>query len=151
VPGAKVLKSQRVHKLIIDSDVFINCPILKNHGSATLTIAMKNLMGVVWNRREWHVKDLHQCIADFSAYRKPDLNVVDAFRAMKQNGPRGKSLNDVVDLGAQLISKDMVTIDAAAAKLLSKTPQSIRYIRFAHEMGIGRMDLEKLNIKRISI
>lgn len=150
VPGAKAIKTQKVHRLVTESDVFINMPVLKSHGSATLTIAMKNLMGVVWDRRGWHVSGLHQAIADFAAFRKPDLNIVDAYRVMKQHGPRGTSVNDVISLEAQLISTDMVAIDAAAAKLLNKTPQSIKYITLAHEQGVGNMDLEKLNIKKIS-
>jgi uncharacterized protein (DUF362 family) len=37
---------------------------------------MKNLMGIVWDRGYWHRNDLHQCIADFATFRKPDLNIV---------------------------------------------------------------------------
>lgn len=44
------LKSTTEHELILDCDVFINVPILKNHSSAELTMAMKNLMGNVWDR-----------------------------------------------------------------------------------------------------
>ncbi len=47
VPDGKILRNVRVHELIMDSDVFINVPILKDHGSSRLTIAMKNLMGAV--------------------------------------------------------------------------------------------------------
>ncbi|MFW5701776.1 MAG: DUF362 domain-containing protein, partial [Bacteroidota bacterium] len=54
IPKGKKLKSAKVHELILENDVFINIPVLKNHGSAKLTIAMKNLMGIVWDRRYWH-------------------------------------------------------------------------------------------------
>src|SRR6056297_1856983 len=104
IPSGKSLKKAKVHELILDSDVFINVPVLKNHGGAKMTISMKNLMGIVWDRRYWHQNDLHQCIADFAAYRQPDLNIVDAYRVMKQNGPRGTSVNDVTTMKAQLIS-----------------------------------------------
>ncbi len=89
IPGAKRLTSAKVFERLMESDVFINVPVLKHHGSTTVTIAMKNLMGVVWDRRFWHRNDLHQCIADFCLYRKPDLNIVDAYLVMTQNGPRG--------------------------------------------------------------
>jgi uncharacterized protein (DUF362 family) len=62
VQGAKNLTNAKVHELILESDVFINVPILKSHGSTKLTMSMKNMMGVVWDRREWHKNDLHQCI-----------------------------------------------------------------------------------------
>lgn len=143
------LKSTKVHELILQSDVFINVPVLKSHGSAQLTIGMKNLMGVVWDRGYWHRNDLHQCIADFTSYRKPDLTIVDAYWVMKQNGPRGVSVNDVLTMKSQIISPDIVAADSAAAKLFGVQPKEIGHIRLANEMGLGEMDLSKLSINRI--
>lgn len=146
----KSLTKAKVHELILDSDVFINMPVLKHHGSAKLTIAMKNMMGVVWDRGYWHRNDLHQCIADYSTYsKKPVLNIVDAYYVMKQNGPRGVSAQDVVMMKSQIISTDIVAADAASAKLFGVEPDDIPYIRIADSMGIGKKDLSKLNIKRI--
>lgn len=151
VSGGKVLKEVRVHELIMEADVFINVPVLKNHSSTKLTVAMKNLMGIVWDRGFWHANDLHQCIADFAGFRKPHLNVVDAYAVMKQNGPRGVSVDDVLTMKTQLISTDMVTVDAAAAKLFGHSPEEIGYIRIAAAQGAGRKDLDKLNITRITL
>ena len=147
--GGKRMQEAKVHELILESDVFINVPILKHHSSSGLTISMKNLMGIVWDRRYWHQNNLYQCIADFSLWRKPDLNVVDAYSILKRNGPRGVSEADVVMLKSQLISTDIVAADAAAAKLYGKEPDTIPYIKIADEMKIGRMDLSKLRINRI--
>ncbi|MDR1810983.1 MAG: DUF362 domain-containing protein, partial [Prevotella sp.] len=47
LPNGKKLKEAKVHKAILDSDVWINLPILKHHGGANLSISMKNLMGIV--------------------------------------------------------------------------------------------------------
>lgn len=149
VPGAKTLKSARVHELIISSDVFINVPILKDHGSTGLTMAMKNLMGIVWERGVWHTTGLHQCIADFTAYRKPDLNVIDCYRIMTQNGPRGTSAADVQMAGSQVISADIVAADAAAAKIFGTDPSTMKYIKLAAEKGLGEMDLSNVEIKKI--
>ncbi|MDP2207236.1 MAG: DUF362 domain-containing protein [Bacteroidota bacterium] len=151
IADGKTLKNTKEHEIILSSNVFINVPILKSHSGTTLTIAMKNLMGNVWDRRYWHRTDLHQCIADFATYRKPDLNIVDAYWVMKANGPRGVSIEDVVTMKAQLISTDMVAVDAAAAKLFGLNPDDIGYIRYAAEMKVGIKDLDKLNIKRITV
>lgn len=151
IPQGKVLKNTKEHEVVLSSDVFINVPVLKNHGGATLTIAMKNLMGNVWDRRYWHRNDLHQCIADFATYRKPTLNIVDAYLVMKTNGPRGVSTDDVVLMKSQLLSTDIVAVDSAAAKLFGLKPEDIRYINIATEMKIGRKDIENLNIKRITV
>ena len=149
IAGAKVLKEAKVHEKILEADVFINVPVLKHHGGATLTIAMKNLMGIVWDRRYWHRNGLHQCIADFCKFRKPDLNIVDAYRVMKRNGPRGVSTKDVVLMKSQIISTDIVAVDAASSKLFGKEPDEVKYIKLAHEMNIGEKNTEKLNIDRI--
>jgi len=149
VKQGKKLKSTKVHELILDSDVFINVPVLKHHSSTELTIAMKNLMGNVWDRGYWHRNNLHQCIADFTSFRKPDLNIVDAYYVMKRNGPRGVSDGDVVLMKSQIISSDIVAADAAATKLFGLEPTEVSYIKLASEMNLGIMDLSKLNINRI--
>jgi uncharacterized protein (DUF362 family) len=151
VPMGRRLTEARVHEALLDADVFINVPVLKHHSSSMVTIGMKNLMGVVWDRWYWHRNDLHQCIADFASFRKPDLTVVDAYTVMKRNGPRGVSVNDVVPMKALLISTDFVAADSAAAKLFGLEPADIRHIQIASEMKLGRMDLKKLSIKRIKI
>ncbi|MFY9117541.1 MAG: DUF362 domain-containing protein, partial [Dysgonamonadaceae bacterium] len=116
VPKGKNLKSAKIHEAIVDSDKWINVPCLKNHGGAQLTISMKNYMGIVWDRGYFHANDLQQCIADICTYEKrPVLNVVDAYRIMKTNGPRGKSPSDVVLAKGLFISQDIVAVDTAAA------------------------------------
>ncbi len=149
IKNGKRLKKEKVHELILDSDVFINVPVLKHHSSGRLTIGMKNLMGIVWDRGYWHRNDLHQCIADFTSFRKPDLTIVDAYRVMKRNGPRGVSKDDVVLMKSQIISSDIVAADAASAKLFGMEPSDIAYLNHAVEMKLGRTDLQNLNINRI--
>jgi len=150
IPNGKKLKSTKVHELILDSDVFINVPVLKSHGSARLTISMKNLMGVVWDRGWWHRNDLNQCIADYTTYlKKPTLNIIDAYRVMMKNGPRGVSEADVSLMKSLIISPDMVAADAAATKMFGISPDDVPYIGIADSMGIGSMALDKLNVHRI--
>jgi uncharacterized protein (DUF362 family) len=148
VKQGKKLKKAKVHELILESDVFINVPILKHHSSADVTIGMKNLMGIVWDRGYWHSNNLHQCISDFASFRKPDLTVVDAYYVMKKNGPRGVSKNDVITMKSQIISTDIVAADAAAAKLFGVDSAKIDHIRIADEMKIGTMNLDNLSIYR---
>ena len=151
IPQGKSLKEAKVHELILDSDVFINVPVLKHHSSADLSIAMKNLMGVIWDRRYWHRNDLHQCIADFTTFCKPDLNVIDAYRVMMKNGPRGVSEKDIVTYKTQIISSDIVAADAAAARVFGSDPENIGYIKKAGDMGVGNYNLADLNINRIKL
>ena len=150
VPKGEVMKDAKEHELILESDVFINVPILKDHSSARMTIAMKNLMGVVWDRGFWHRNGLHQCIADFVSYRQPDLNIVDAYRVMRRNGPRGVSIDDVTTMKYQIISDDIVAADTAAAKIYP-SDEKVPHIQMAAKKGYGQADLSKLKIGRLKI
>jgi uncharacterized protein (DUF362 family) len=151
VSKGKKLKDAKVHELIINSDVFINVPVLKSHSGATLTMGMKNHMGIVWDRGFWHRNDLHQCIADFATYKKPDLNILDAYRVMKRNGPQGVSVDDVILMKSMVLSTDIVALDTAGAKLFGMEPSSIPYIAKAAELGVGTNNLESISISRLVI
>ena len=151
ISKGKSLTKAKEHELIHESDVFINVPILKNHGSARLTVSMKNLMGIVWDRRSWHRNDLHQCIADFASYRKPDLNIVDAYRVMLRNGPKGVSVADVSTMKYQIVSDDMVAADSAAAKIFGTSAEKVGHIKIAGNSGYGEADLTKLKIGRFKL
>lgn len=149
IPEAKRLTKTRVHKSLLESDVLINVPVLKHHFSSQITIAMKNLMGVVWDRNAYHSKGLHDCIADFCLYRKPTLNIVDAYRVTMANGPQRAREQDLQMMKTLLISPDMVAVDAAAAKLWGIDPEKIGHIRIGAEKQLGNMNLDQLKIERI--
>jgi uncharacterized protein (DUF362 family) len=152
IPGASILKKAKVHELILESDVFINVPVLKHHSSTKMTATMKNLMGNVWDRGFWHSNNLHQCIADYATFeKKPTLNIIDCYQVMMRNGPQGVSVSDSVNMKAQIISTDMLAADTAAASMIKMSPEQIDYIPLANKKGIGRMDIENLNIHRIKM
>lgn len=151
VKNGKKLVKAKVHELILSCDVFINVPILKHHSGAQVTVSMKNLMGIVWDRGYWHRNDLHQCIVDFTPVRKPDLNVVDAYRVLMKRGPRGVSAEDVEIKGSMILSRDIVAADAASVKIFGVEPSTIPHIRLADQAKIGVMDLTRLSINRIKM
>ena len=156
LPRGIKLKSTKVHEAILDSDVWINVPVLKNHGGAKLSIAMKNHMGIVWDRGFFHKNDLQQCIADVCTLEKAAvLNVVDAYRLMKTNGPRGKSEADVVLSKGLFISQDIVAVDTAAATFFNQAREmpleSVGHLAKGKALKIGTMDITKLRVKKIKI
>ncbi len=153
LPNAKSLKKMKMHRLIRECDVFINIPILKHHGGAHMTCCMKNLMGIVSKdtQRYFHSSGLHQCIAEVCAYRKPDLNIVDAYRVMTKRGPRGVDLSDVVIMKYQMLGTDPVALDTAAARLIKFRLSRIGHIRIGESLGVGTTKLNNLNIKRITV
>ena len=128
-------------------------PILKVHGGAKLTCCMKNLMGTVSKEyhRYFHRHGLNQCIAECCSFRKPDLNIVDAYRVMIKRGPRGIDNSDVKLLRYQMGGTDMVALDTAGAATLNVPLRSIGHIAVAKSIGLGTTDLKSLNIKRIDL
>jgi uncharacterized protein (DUF362 family) len=152
IPGGIKLKSAKVHEILLDTDVFINVPILKDHNSTRMTCCLKNTMGIVWDRGYWHSNNLHQCIADYALYeKKPALNIIDCYNVMVKHGPQGVSKEDIVQMKSLIITTDWVAGDTAAAKMLGIDPQKIDYIPIANKMGIGNMNLDSLEIKRIKM
>jgi len=152
IPSGQRLKIAKVHELLLDTDVFINVPVLKDHGSTRMTCSLKNMMGVVWDRGYWHANDLNQCIADYALFeKKPALNVIDCYNVMVKHGPQGVSKEDVVQMKSQIITTDWVAGDAAAAKMLGVDVEKVEYIPIAHKMGLGNMKLDSLNIRRLKM
>ncbi len=151
IPRGVKLRSAKVHQLVLDSDVYFNVPVLKSHSGSLMTAAMKNLMGVVWDRRFYHGNDLHQCIADFATFKPPTLNILDAYHPMVRSGPRGRSESDVVEMRSLLASADIVALDAAAARTLGQDPSAIRHIPLAAALGVGTMNLDAVDIRRVTL
>jgi uncharacterized protein (DUF362 family)/ferredoxin len=143
IPGGVNLKKTKVHELLLTADVLINVPVVKHHSYTYLTAAMKNLMGVVWDRQHYHSAGLDQCIADFCLFRKPDLNVVDAYRVMLHHGPRGAGLADVALRKMLLLSRDIVAVDTAAARLIGLDPADVYYLNYGQEHQLGTMNLDR--------
>jgi uncharacterized protein (DUF362 family) len=145
--AGKTLTNFEYAKDVLDADLFINFPILKHHRGAKLTLGMKNLMGLIWDRRYFHSSDLHQGIAELAAFRKPHLTIMDAIRGITDNGPVGPG--PIREYGQVIFGTDQVAIDAYAASLFGMKPQEVGYIRIASEMKIGQIDWEKLKIQKV--
>ena len=135
------------YKDALEADCYINTPIAKHHGSAGLTLALKNAMGVIGgNRGEIHVA-LGRRIADLALVIRPHLNVLDATRVLLRNGPTGGNVNDVQVLNTLVASTDPVAIDAYATEhFFGLQPQDIQSTQAAYELGLGEIDLHKIEV-----
>jgi uncharacterized protein (DUF362 family) len=148
--GGKGLKSIPVYTEITDCDLVINVPIAKHHSATTVTLCMKNYMGVVDNRAKFH-QDLPTTITDISLFMKPRLCVLDAIRLLTANGPTGGNLADVKRADTVVAGTDIVALDAFGASLLGYNPQEIGTIVSGHNAGLGQIDYKKLRYKEIAL
>ncbi len=146
LPGAVSLKRAAVYDEILNAEVLINAPIAKHHGSAGLTLSMKNLMGAIWDRPVIHW-DFGNNLTDLNTRIRSTLVVIDAVRILTNGGPQGGDLNAVRKMDTIVASTDVVAADAwAAANLFGWNPYDLSYINTGSQRGLGRADLENLRV-----
>jgi len=145
--GGQTLKTVMYSKDVVNADVFINFPILKHHSITKLTLGLKNMMGLVWDRGYFHSTDLIQCIAELAAFRRPHLTIVDATRGITNNGPTGPGT--IREWNQVIFGVDPVAVDTCAATLFGVEPTEIRYITAAAKLSVGEMDLQKLTVVKV--
>ena len=150
IPDGKDITRWQVYGDVLDADVLIDVPIAKHHSLARLTLGMKNLMGVILNRGQFH-SNLGQRIADLTSLLKPDLTIVDGVRILMNHGPSGGDLNDVKLANTIIASRDIVAADAYAATLFGLTGEDIPAIRAGAQMGLGTADLKSVKIEELVV
>lgn len=155
VPNGSQVKSMEVISDVLDADVLIAVPVGKSHASSGVSLTMKGMMGLIYDRGSFHSRyDLHEAIVDMVTVLKPKLVVMDGTRILSTGGPGGPG--KVIPLDLVLASTDMVAADAQMVALgtwydRKFKPDQVRHIVSAAKRGLGRMDLENLNVKNIKV
>jgi uncharacterized protein (DUF362 family) len=154
IPGGKRMSSVEVMNAVLKSDVLIAAPVAKSHTATGVSLSMKGMMGLIYNRTVMHFRDIHTCVVDMCTVVKAHLTVIDATRVLSTGGPQGPG--KVLKENTVIASKDMVAADAFTVSSFEWydqrfKPSQVAHIREAHERKLGRMDLENLKIKKISL
>jgi len=129
--GAKILR--RYHTLSILKEArLINMPVLKTHVVSTMTLSMKNLMGILPkpDRRAMHSFGIDQSIVDINLGIKPDLNIVDG--SVGQDG-EGPLYGDKADLQVLVAGRDSLAVDLACCQIVDVKPRDIPHLKLALE------------------
>jgi len=150
IPEGRDLRSVKLYQEVLEADVLIDVPIAKHHNLARLTLAGKNLLGVVEAPGSLHA-NLGQRIADLVSLVRPTLTVVDAVRILRAHGPTGGNLDDVQLTNTVIASHDIVAADAYAATLFGLQGADIAYVRAGAEMGLGTLDLGAIDVEEIAL
>jgi len=117
----------------------IHLPTMKTHIFTTMTGAMKNAFGGLLNeRRHWTHPVIHETLVDLLMIQKKIHRGVFAVMdgTFAGDGPGPRCMTPYVK-NVLLASADQVAIDAVAAKMMGFDPMSIKFIRLAHDMGLG--------------
>lgn len=152
VPRGKELQSIKVAKALLAADTFINVPTAKSHSATGVSLGIKNLMGLIWDRGYLHRVDLHTAIAELATVLTPDLTIVDATRALTSGGPGGPgktvTLNKVV-AGTDVVAVDSYTVGLTPWYNKSFTGTNVKYLAAASELGIGEIKTENMIITHV--
>ena len=155
LPQGKSMMRTDIAKEVLKCDVLIAAPVAKSHSSTGVSLSMKGMMGLIYNRRVMHGQfDLNRSIVDLCTVLKADLTVIDGTRVLSTNGPRGPG--KVLKEDTIIASKDMVAADAYAVSAFEWygrrfKPEQVKHIHEAHKRGLGRMDVENLTIKTVRL
>jgi len=154
VPKGKSLKSVMIPKVIQAADKLINLPVAKSHSATGVSLGMKNLMGLIWDRNYLHQMNLHQAIAELATIIKPSLTIIDATRALTSGGPGGPG--NTVELNMVIVGTDVVAVDSYAVGITpwynkSFTGSKVKYLVAASEMGLGEINVDKMQIKKTEV
>ncbi|MBM4166408.1 MAG: DUF362 domain-containing protein [Ignavibacteria bacterium] len=117
----------------------VHLPTVKTHIYTTTTGAMKNAFGGLLNTRRHYTHTwIHETLVDLLAIQKEIHSGIFAVMdgTICGSGPGPRTMIPV-EKDYILASADQVAIDAIAAKMMGFDPMSIKYIRLAHESGLG--------------
>jgi len=155
IPKGLTLKKTDVMQDVLEADVLIATPVAKSHFATGVSLSMKGMMGLIWDRIIMHRDhDLDSAIVDLCSLLRPQLVVIDATRVLSDNGPNGPG--KVIRMDTIIASKDMVAADAQTIQMCEWygkrfEPSQIKHIRLAHEHRLGRMDIQNLYMKKITV
>src|SRR5260370_21216864 len=118
--GAKKLRRFSIPR-ILNEACLINLPVLKTHVVSTMTLSMKNPMGILPrpDRRSMHTLGIDQCIVDMNRGIRPDLTIVDG--SVGQDG-EGPVYGDKADLQVLVAGRDSLAVDLVCCQAVGVMP-----------------------------
>jgi uncharacterized protein (DUF362 family) len=159
--GGFAAKSVRIHKALTEVDLVCSVPMMKTHTLATVTLAMKNLIGLYPGTEYYSVRSwLHDRAAergsagvayeviDMNRAVKTGLSVIDATSAMEGNGPFNGTL---VDMGLIIAGTSPLATDIVGATIMGFESDQIPAISLAHKAGMEPAYLSDIEIRGLDI
>jgi len=125
----------RLSKILTRStSVLINLPVLKDHDGAGVTIALKNMYGVIHNPNKYHPNGCNPYVADLNMLpeirSRMKLTICDSTTAMYEGGP-GFKPEHTWHANTLLVSHDPVALDYTGWQIIE---------RKRAEMGLNTLD-----------
>ena len=148
IPNSKIMKTAKVHEIVQDVDAIINVPAVMNDGPNHFFGAFQNLMGLLWENKDYQEYP-EQSMVDFLNYQIPVLNIMDVSHVLQQQQNGDKNKQAVKDYKTLILSADIVSAEAFAAKRLGVDPNSLKYLELAAQANFGQMNPPTNSIRSI--
>lgn len=155
IPKGEDMKKTQVMRDVLEADVLIAAPTAKSHSSAGVSLSLKGMMGLIYDRGVMHWRhELDEAIADLCSLLRADLTVIDASYVLSTGGPSGPG--KVIKADTVIASRDMVAADATCVASFEWygrmfKPRQVNHIRRAAERGLGRLDIENLRTRTLTL
>jgi len=145
----KQLKTVDVVKEYYQVDAVLSISAAKTHSASGVSMNLKGLMGLIKDRGIFHREyDMDTAIAEQLYYMRPTFSIVDATRALLDNGPAGPG--KVVELKTFVAGIDPVSVDSYAVTLApwygrTFEGKQVKHIKYASDLGFGNAESSKIN------
>jgi uncharacterized protein (DUF362 family) len=146
-----VLDKIRVAREVFETDKIINLPTMKVHYATGISLALKNLKGLLVGdeKRHFHEVGLHRAIVDLNNTIGVTLNVVDAISCMERMGPRG---GDPVKLDLIMAGKSSAEVDYVASLVMGYDISEIKHLEYyikGNDIDVGNIDIVGESIENV--
>jgi len=154
VPQGKTLDRVDVIKEVLDSQVLISIPQAKSHSTTGISMGIKGLMGLIWDRWSFHIRyNINDALADLAMVIRPQLTILDATRALVTGGPGGPgdvSKPNLVIAGMDPVAVDSYGVTVAPWYGRQFTGRQVEHLLAAHQRGVGKIDVDRMRIFKAS-
>jgi uncharacterized protein (DUF362 family) len=145
VHGGRVLEKITTFELVARADAIISVPVMKTHDQGEVTLALKNLKGLVTDadKRRIHQIGMFEGAVDLVSHFKPIFAVVDGLIGQEGLGPL---MGLPVKLGLIVAGRDLVAVDATAGRIMGFEAEQVPITRVAAARGLGTLDGSQIEI-----
>ena len=121
--------SLNIAKEVFEADKIINVPVMKVHYATGVSLAMKNLKGVLVKeqKRKFHDIGLDKSIVDLNSVVKPALNIIDATTCMERMGPHG---GDAVKMDLLIAGENIAAVDYVGCEIMGYTLDEVKHLKY---------------------
>lgn len=143
IAGGLVLDKVRIARELLEADKIINLPNMKVHYATGVSLALKNLKGLLVGdeKKRFHEVGLDKAIVDLNSAVKVHLNIVDCISCMERMGPHG---GDKLQLDLLLAGEQPAEVDYVGMQVMGYQLDEVRHLELyleANHLDPSRIEI----------